>query len=235
MSTAAGGKSALSGILSVTGCSRGSLGGWGLTAVVCLPSRTGSGTRCPSPTAMGVPCSIPLSKCSWLPWGSHQPSFQGQLRGTGCSQAVLSPREGMEPEAGRCWAGSSLGTHGEWAGMAEHGATRAIQPHRHGQQPHPMAQVSSTGSGDRGVTPVPAGWDHHQPRCVSSLGIVHVVVVTLIAQTRSGVGLCPAHISANLGRCQSRWKGLWGVCADGHLRACRTPSVPSSATGMDTL
>lgn len=119
--------------------------------------------------------------------------------------------------------------------MAEHGATRAIQPHRHGQQPHPMAQVSSTGSGDRGVTPVPAGWDHHQPRCVSSLGTVHVVVVTLIAQTRSGVGLCPAHISANLGRCQSRWKGLWGVSADGHLRACRTPSVPSSATGMDTL
>lgn len=225
MSAAASGESVLSGIHPVRGCSRGFLGVGGLAAAVCLPSSTGSGTQCPSPTDMGVLCSIPFSTCSWLPRGSHQPRSQGQLRDTGCPQPDLSPGEGMEPEAGWCWQSAGLG----WDGRA----TRAIQPHTREQHPHPMAQGSSAVSGDRGVTPVPAGWVHHQPGCVSFPGTAHGVVVTLLTQTHLGVGLCPAHLSANLGTTKAIGRGC-GEClvmgTPGHAGPPLCPALPQGWT-----
>lgn len=182
MSTAASGESVLSGVQPVRGCSWGSLGVGGLAAAVQDRQRH------PSPTDMGVLCSIPFSTCSWLPWGVSSAQIPGPAEGHGLlsAQPDLSPGEGMEQQAGRCWAGSSLGL-----GVAGHRATRAIQPHTRGQHPHSMTQGSSAVSGDRGVTPVPAGWDHHQPGCVSSLGTAHGVVVTFIAQIHPGVVSCP--------------------------------------------
>lgn len=108
---------------------------------MCPPSRTGSGTRCPIPTDMGVLGSIPFSTCSWLPWGSHHSCSQGQLRGTGCSQPVLNPGKRMELGAGWCWAGISLGTHEDRAGVA-----RGDQGH---PAPHGWAASTPDGPSDQ--------------------------------------------------------------------------------------
>lgn len=155
MSTATSGESVLSGVQPVRGCSRGFWGVGGLAAAVCLPGRTGSDTQCPSPMDMGVLCSIPFSTCSWLPWGSHQLRSQGELRGTGCSQPDLSPGEGMEPEAGRCWAGSRvvLGWDGRAWGHQGHTA------------PHPWAASTLDGPREQRCE-----WGQRGHPCPSRMG-----------------------------------------------------------------
>lgn len=190
--------------------------------------------QCSSPMDMGA-VQHPLLHVLLLPEGLITPVPR---RGTGCSEPVLSPGEGMEPETGWCWAGSRLGTRGEhspgyqgsihtpWQhppSMAQprvpgHHPPSMAQPGVPGQHPPTMARGSSTEWGQRGHP------------CVSRLGPSQAVLFhPWMSWSLSSLRPVPC---PHLCQAQQLPNPLGGVV--GAPRACGAPSVPSSAAGMDT-